>query len=299
MNREFYRMQKLAGIITENQYIKLLEDQDQLNTILDKISDKGMQSLTPLEKKFLDKYSKGEKNTKKVTPTLPKGWKDDSKNIHFFQDEDTEGTIIARFESKVGSEQADMIHVIETPEGKYSIEWYQAFGDNDTEGPFDTLEETMDEAVQIMKELTQSDFLAHGFSSNDEDDDDEDDFSYVKLNLPKNLNSKVTIEDPSEDTNGVFSSIINELIKLNPQIDSKFFIDNNNIYNDVTDDLSPDDKKIDINKKEILSVYFLWLFRNLVDMAEVPGKKGLSKFSEKFRDNAIDGKWITIDGVTK
>jgi hypothetical protein len=154
-------MQKLAGLITESQYKLLLEDQETLDAILDKISSSGMDSLTPLEKKFLNKYSKGEKSAKKVTPTLPRGWKDDSKNIHFFQDEDVEGTIIARFEYQVGKsgDQEDMIHIIETPEGKYSIEWYQAFGDVGEEGPFDTLEEAMDDAIQLMKELTQSDFL--------------------------------------------------------------------------------------------------------------------------------------------
>ncbi len=55
-------MQKLAGLITESQYIKLLEDMSVVDRILDKISDQGKDSLTPEEKEYLDKYSKGEKN---------------------------------------------------------------------------------------------------------------------------------------------------------------------------------------------------------------------------------------------
>ncbi len=62
MNKEFYKMQKLAGLITESQYIKLLEDQTTIDRILDKISAQGIESLTPEEKNYLDKHSKGEKD---------------------------------------------------------------------------------------------------------------------------------------------------------------------------------------------------------------------------------------------
>jgi Fe-S-cluster formation regulator IscX/YfhJ len=67
MNKETLRMQMLAGIITEGQYKKLLEDMEMVNRILDKISAQGKDSLTPEEKEYLDKYSKGEKNMKKPT----------------------------------------------------------------------------------------------------------------------------------------------------------------------------------------------------------------------------------------
>ena len=62
MNKEILRMQMLAGIITESKYKQLLEDEATLNRILDKISDQGKDSLTPEEKTYLDKYSKGEKD---------------------------------------------------------------------------------------------------------------------------------------------------------------------------------------------------------------------------------------------
>jgi len=60
MSKEFYRMQMLAGIITEGQYKQLLEDMKVVDRILDKISSQGKDSLTPEEKEYLDKYSKGE-----------------------------------------------------------------------------------------------------------------------------------------------------------------------------------------------------------------------------------------------
>lgn len=62
MNKETIRMQMLAGIITESQYKKLLEDMEVVNRILDKISSQGKDSLTPGEKEYLDKYSRGEEN---------------------------------------------------------------------------------------------------------------------------------------------------------------------------------------------------------------------------------------------
>ena len=47
-------MQKLAGLITESEYRKLLEDQETIDRILDKISSQGIGSLTPEEKSYLD-----------------------------------------------------------------------------------------------------------------------------------------------------------------------------------------------------------------------------------------------------
>jgi len=62
MAKEILRMQMLAGIITEGQYKQLLEDMEVVNRILDKISSQGKDSLTPAEKKYLDAYSKGERD---------------------------------------------------------------------------------------------------------------------------------------------------------------------------------------------------------------------------------------------
>jgi len=58
MNKEFLKMQKLAGLITESQYLKLLEDQVTIDRILDKISAQGIESLTPEEKNYLDSNGK-------------------------------------------------------------------------------------------------------------------------------------------------------------------------------------------------------------------------------------------------
>ena len=41
-------------IITENQLRLLLENQEYVNSLLDKIGTKGIESLTPSEKKYLD-----------------------------------------------------------------------------------------------------------------------------------------------------------------------------------------------------------------------------------------------------
>jgi hypothetical protein len=60
MNKQFLHMQKLAGLITESQYKKLLEDQSTVDRILDKISAKGLDSLTDEEKKYLDTEQKSQ-----------------------------------------------------------------------------------------------------------------------------------------------------------------------------------------------------------------------------------------------
>ena len=57
MTQEQLRMQMLAGIITESQYKQLLEDIEIVNRILDKISSKGIDSLSPYEKEYLDTYA--------------------------------------------------------------------------------------------------------------------------------------------------------------------------------------------------------------------------------------------------
>ena len=49
LNEQFRRMQKLAGILNENE---LKEDQNAIDKILDKISISGIESLTPEEKKI-------------------------------------------------------------------------------------------------------------------------------------------------------------------------------------------------------------------------------------------------------
>tara|TARA_R110000787_G_scaffold77659_4_gene170597 strand:- start:3805 stop:4407 length:603 start_codon:yes stop_codon:yes gene_type:complete len=57
MDKEQLRMQMLAGIITESQHKQLLEDIEIINLILDKISTKGIDNLSPYEKEYLDAYA--------------------------------------------------------------------------------------------------------------------------------------------------------------------------------------------------------------------------------------------------
>ena len=86
-------MQKLAGLITESQYKKLLEDQNVIDRILDKISAQGKDSLTPSEKEYLDKYSKGKINIEEpyIDNNIPEDIKEYLYNlIDFHLPEDVE-----------------------------------------------------------------------------------------------------------------------------------------------------------------------------------------------------------------
>jgi hypothetical protein len=60
VNKEFLKMQKLAGLITESQYTQLIENEELVDRILDKISKSGLNSLTYTEKEYLDKYGKND-----------------------------------------------------------------------------------------------------------------------------------------------------------------------------------------------------------------------------------------------
>jgi hypothetical protein len=189
--KEKLRMQFLAGIITEGKYKQLLEDEAILNRILDKISDQGKDSLTPEEKAYLDRYSKGEK---------------------------------------------------------------------DLEAPI----------------------------------------HYIKLNLPKDINSPEIIDLlPEDEELDPFNDIVVELIKLNPQIDPELFVNRQGIFEDVVDEIESG------TKKEILSSYFYWNFRNLVwdtyKYSEEEANERHKKYydlSEKFRDAALKGQWMVIPTVT-
>jgi hypothetical protein len=189
--KEKLRMQFLAGVIIESEYKQLLEDEATLNRILDKISDQGKDSLTPEEKVYLDKYSKGEKD-------------------------------------------------IEAP------------------------------------------------------------IHYIKLNLPKDINSPEIIDLlPEDEESDPFYDIVVELTKLNPQINPELFVNNQGIFEDVVDEVESG------TKKEILSSYFYWNFRNLIwdtyKYSEEEANQRHKKYydlSDKFRDAALKGQWMVVPGVT-
>jgi hypothetical protein len=50
-------------IINENQYKRIFESQEYMNTLLDKISSEGMDSLSRIEKEALERMSRGEELT--------------------------------------------------------------------------------------------------------------------------------------------------------------------------------------------------------------------------------------------
>jgi hypothetical protein len=191
--KEKLRMQFLAGIITESKYKQLLEDEATLNSILDKISDQGKDSLTPEEKTYLDKYSKGEK---------------------------------------------------------------------DLEAPI----------------------------------------HYIKLNLPKDINSPeiITLWSPTSGRNEpAFKNLVNELIKLNPQIDSELFLDNDSLFDGLIDGIESG------TKKEILSYYFYWLYAHLISDYDKYSDDEMEKRVEKydglrddFKNFAMKGQWIVVPTVT-
>jgi hypothetical protein len=123
---------------------------------------------------------------------------------------------------------------------------------------------------------------------------------YIKLNLPKDINSPEIIDLlPEDEESDPFYDIVVELIKLNPQIDPELFINNQGIFEDVVDEVESG------TKKEILSSYFYWNFRNLVwdtyKFSEEEANQRHEKYynlSDKFRNAALKGQWMVVPGVT-
>lgn len=125
---------------------------------------------------------------------------------------------------------------------------------------------------------------------------------YIKLNLPKDINSSEIIPFASSDFKNnkkIFEDLVNELIQLNPQINPELLSKDPDLYEDVADNIKQG------TKKEILSFYFYWLFRNLTanyfkfSEKEVNKRdKKYSKFTEDFQDNAMEGKWMVVPTVT-
>jgi hypothetical protein len=123
---------------------------------------------------------------------------------------------------------------------------------------------------------------------------------YIKLNLPKDINSSEIIDLlPEDEESDPFYDIVVELTKLNPQIDPELFVNNQGIFEDVVDEVESG------TKKEILSSYFYWNFRNLVwdtyKYSEEEANQRHKKYydlSDKFRDAALKGQWMVVSGVT-
>jgi hypothetical protein len=127
---------------------------------------------------------------------------------------------------------------------------------------------------------------------------------YIKLNLPKDINSPEIISIWSQEVQDgeeeeKLTDIIDELIELNPQISPKLFENSYGLYNDVIDDVTEG------TKKEILYSYFYWLFRGLVWDIDKYSEKEANERADKyadladdFRDKAMQGQWMVVSGVT-
>ena len=158
MNKETLRMQMLAGIITEGQYKRLLEDMEVVDRILDKISAQGKDSLSDEEKAYLDNYSKGDKNLEKPTTfqNPPYPWKEETETHFYDADEDYE--IIKMWEAPgegKDSDNPDSVQLIKQPDGTYEVIVYISFGEPEEYGPFSNYEEAYKEAITAMKEIKE------------------------------------------------------------------------------------------------------------------------------------------------
>lgn len=129
---------------------------------------------------------------------------------------------------------------------------------------------------------------------------------FRKLNLPYDSSSDTNVTIPIGELIDAYDDLINDLIRLNPQIDSYLFqIDNDGLHEDVLDTLYTDNPD-GATLKEFYKTYFQWLFSNLViDFNKYESEeidKRIDKFSnyvDEFADNAIQGRWLNIKGVTE
>jgi hypothetical protein len=123
---------------------------------------------------------------------------------------------------------------------------------------------------------------------------------YTKLNLPKDINSPEIIDLlPDDEESDPFYDLVVELTELNPQLDPELFKNTQGIFEDVVDEVESG------TKKQILSSYFYWNFRNLVwdtyKYSKEEADQRMEKYyplSDKFRDAAMKGQWMVIPGVT-
>lgn len=128
---------------------------------------------------------------------------------------------------------------------------------------------------------------------------------FLKLNLPFNsTNSNTPI--PVDEYEEKYSDLIEDLINLNPQIDSKFFLlDHDGLHEDVMDTLYTDAPEATIS--EFYRIYFGWLWSNLVinynqySREEVDNRINqylINNINKEFVDNAMKGNWLVVAGVT-
>jgi hypothetical protein len=131
--------------------------------------------------------------------------------------------------------------------------------------------------------------------------------SYRKLNLPpdflEHADTLIDIPELEENYNGLTDS----LVQLNPQIDSYFFqIDNSGLFDDVMDAIEYDHPD-GVTLRQFYEIYFTWLFANLIYDPNKYNDEELEARQEtfnhpdqrqEFANNALEGRWLNIAGVT-
>ena len=133
---------------------------------------------------------------------------------------------------------------------------------------------------------------------------------FIKLKLPTdptNGNTKIIVNDFTsvEDFEKEYDVFIKDLIKLNPQISTEFFLkDHTGLPQDVIDTIYTDYPE-GVTMSEFYRIYFVFLFSNLIsnydkyEDDEIDNR--VDKYlhiKEKFADNAMRGRWLLVPGVT-
>ena len=125
----------------------------------------------------------------------------------------------------------------------------------------------------------------------------------IKLNLPfKSTDSPIKI--PLGDLENHYKDLINDLIKLNPQINPKFFLSHDGLQEDVFHDLY-EKYNDEASIPEFYKSYFSWLWANLTadydeyenDAIDIRWDQ-YNHMRDEFTDNAMNGKWLKVQGMT-
>ena len=123
--------------------------------------------------------------------------------------------------------------------------------------------------------------------------------SYKKLNLPYNPTDE-NINEPIQVESLVYNypDLIDDLVKLNPQIDPYFFqAHSDGLWNDVNDSLYELDGGA-ATIEEFYTIYFNWLYPNLLFQVNKHNETEYYAKQPKFAESAMKGKWLIVPGVT-
>ena len=131
--------------------------------------------------------------------------------------------------------------------------------------------------------------------------------SFKRLNLPPGLPEHADTLIDVIELEEKYNDLINDLVKLNPQIDPYFFqADNYYLSDDVMDAINYDHPN-GVTLKQFYEIYFTWLFANLIYDPNKYNDEELEARQEKFNhpdqrqefaNNALEGRWLNIADVT-